>query len=594
MAHNVVISENGVYCKDGARLSDRSGRKMLPIGNDDFITVAQNSIFVDKTMLIADVLNSGSVATLFCRPRRFGKSLNLSMLQRFFEIPSPDDPAAIDTSSLFEGLAIWSAEDGRYRAHHASYPVIRFSFNDVKALTWRDAFRAIRSKMASEYRRHYYLADSPNLSDAEKAQVEQVSYDQFNDLPLGRSLMVLSDLLFKHHGKRCVILIDEYDAPVMAGHTNGYYREAVSFIKGWLTGALKGNSSLAFAVLTGVQRISKESIFSDLNNLTVNTALNVASDERYGFTQDEVRALACYLASEDDLQEVRYWYDGYRFGNIDAYNPWSVLNYFQNHGVPDVYWGNTSSNSVLGELIASTEEATQEQLYTLMEPNGVVEETLDLSVTFPDEPGVDTHALWSMLYLAGYLTTDDTELPNSRRRVRPLRIPNQEIRELYRTEIVDRFTRAMGSSGRLLRLHQAFIEGNVEVVKAELEKVLLDSASSFDLVRENSYHMLVLGLMFGMREYEDPRSNREAGYGRYDVRVKPCDPNRDPLLIIELKCAAGVASDTESLKILAAQALQQTDASRYESGVTIGKAGIRRWGLAFSGKHIAVDTRTSL
>lgn len=583
--------EGGVFRCGNVRLSDRAGRKMLPIGNDDFITVAQSSVFVDKTMLIADMLDSGSVATLFCRPRRFGKSLNLSMLQRFFEIPSPDDPAAMDTIPLFEGLAIWDADEGRYREHHSAYPVVRFSFNDVKALSWEDAFAAIRSKMASEYRRHHYLATSPSLSEAERALVENASRDLFDDNPLGTSLAALSNLLFKHHGQRCVILIDEYDAPVLAGHTNGYYREAVSFLKGWLTGALKSSASLAFAVLTGVQRISKESIFSDLNNLTVNTALNVASDERYGFTQDEVQALACYLGNEDDLREVRYWYDGYRFGGVDAYNPWSVLNYFHNDGVADVYWGNTSSNSVLGELVASTDEAAQEELYALMAPDGVVEEALDLSVTFPDEAGVDTHGLWSMLYLAGYLTTNDTELPNSRRRVRPLRIPNQEIRELYRTEIVDRFTRAVGSSGRLLRLHQAFVEGDDEIVKEELEKVLLEAASSFDLVRENSYHMLVLGLMFGMRGYEDPTSNREAGRGRYDMRVEPCDPNRNPLLIIELKYIDESKTDEKRLTNAAAQALEQIDGTRYEAGAAIGEAGTRKWGLAFSGKHVVVATK---
>lgn len=574
----------GVFRKGDVRLSDLAGRRKLPIGNSNFLTVVESSVFVDKSMLIADVLDGDSSVTLYCRPRRFGKSLNLSMLQRFFEEPSPSDPSACDTTALFEGLAIWDADDGRFREHHQAYPVIRLALNDAKGLTWEDALQALATNIAGEFLRHGYLKRSDALLEEERARFLELA-SPGADLPatLAQSLGILAGLLHKHHQHRVVILIDEYDAPVMAAHTNGYYDKAVAFLKMWLTSALKDNDALAFACLTGVQRISKESIFSDLNNLTVNTSLNVVSDERYGFTEAEVEALAEYLGAKGSLDAARTWYDGYRFGSIDVYNPWSMLNYFSNGGIPDVYWGNTSGNSVLGDMVRRADERTWEKLYRLMEPTGTVEEALDTSVVFPDI-GVRDGALWSMLYLAGYLTTDDTALPGSPRRRRPLRIPNAEIAELYRTEIIERYAVAAGGWERLEELHRTLMQGDAEGVRESLESILLDSASYFDLKDENSYHMLMMGLLFGMPGYHDPLSNREAGRGRFDILLQPCSDGAP--IVLELKWTDRCDQRAEDeLARLAQKALGQIEDRSYV------KSGAIAFGIAFSGKDCAVVSR---
>lgn len=576
--------EQGIYRWGDVRISDLSGRKMLPIGNDVFTTCVTNSVFIDKSLLIADVLDSGFTATLFCRPRRFGKSLNLSMLQYFFEIPSKSDPAAMDTTPLFEGLSIWEADGGRYREHFAAYPVIYLSLKTLKSASAEQFFEDIAVVVAEEYQRHYYLLDSEKISNSQKETFQRLLNREAARADLAGSLKFLSDLLFQHHGVRTVILIDEYDAPIMAAYTNGFYREVVDFIKMWLTGALKSSKSLELACLTGVQCISKESIFSDLNNLIVDTPLDVRSDERYGFTDEEVAALAEYLGDEASLDDVRHWYDGYRFGNVDVYNPWSMLNYFKAHCVADVYWGNTSGNGVLGDMVRNANERVLSQLYQLMEPGGTVEQPLDLGVVFPDI-GIRPGTVWSMLYLSGYLTTNDTQLPNNARIPRALRIPNQEIAELFRGEIVERFANVAGDTERLYDLHRALVNGDGEAVEAELSHILLNSTSYFDLTSENSYHMLMIGLLFGIPGYEDPLSNREAGRGRYDIRLSPLEGVAKPLITLKLKCADKQGGVKDELSNLAETALDQIADQGYDadaSGATI------HYGIAFSGKHVAV------
>ncbi|WP_165247302.1 AAA family ATPase [Adlercreutzia sp. ZJ141] len=586
MGESSGLYKDGIFRKGKVRISDLAGRKMLPIGNSNFATVVENSVFIDKSMLIADVLDSGSSVTLFCRPRRFGKSLNLNMLQRFFEAEVPGYPLPVDIPALFGNLAIWDADSGRYQIHAGAYPVIRYSFNDVKQQAWSNAREAIAANIAAEYRRHEYLGESDRLSAVEKELVLRLASGEGEDAEVQKSLATLSQMLFKHHGRRVVVLIDEYDAPVMAGYTYGYYAEVVGFLKGWLTGALKDNDALAFAVLTGVQRITKESIFSDLNNMTVNTALDTASDERYGFTQAEVDALAEYLGCKNCVTEAGYWYDGYRFGNTDVYNPWSTLNYFRSGGKADVYWGNTSSNAVLGDMVRSADDRLLGKLYGLLEPGGTVREPLDLGIVFPDV-GLRKRALWSMLYLAGYVTTDDTGSPNRTDILRALRIPNREIGLLFQGEVIERFAEMAGGRDRLDDLHAALMRGEEALVEEELERILLDSASFFDLVNENSYHMLVLGLLFGIPYYGRPQSNREAGRGRFDIQIVPDNPKRAPLITIEIKYARPETLSEEGLRELAKEALAQV-ADRAYDGWAVNSVGNLRYGIAFSGKAVAV------
>ena len=580
--------ENGIYRVGDVRLSDLAGRRMLPVGVSNFRMVVENYVFVDKSLIIADVMSRPGTSYLYCRPRRFGKSLNLDMLQTFFEMPDAGTPGAADSRRLFEGLAIWVAEGGRFREHCGAYPVVHFSFNDVKKPDWNVGYSTVRAAMAQEYLRHGYLLESSSLSDLERERFERIAGGTASEGEFASSLLFLTQMLQKHHGQSVIVLIDEYDAPVMAGYTYGYYDEVVAFLKGWLTGALKDNNALAVAVLTGVQRISKESIFSDLNNLRVDTSMDLASDERYGFLDAEVRALAAYRGEESAVALAREWYDGYRFGSVDVYNPWSVLSFFDNRCMPGAYWGNTSGNGVLGDMVKTADEATLGKLYRLLEPGGTVEEPLDLSVVFPDV-GVREEALWSMLYLAGYLTTSDVTDPSDTHLPRRLRIPNKEVARLYRSEVIDRFTEVAGGRDRLMTLHRALVEGDAEGVAAELEGILLRAPSYYDLTTENSYHMLVLGLLFNVRGYGVPVSNREAGRGRFDIRVMPETPEAGPVLIIELKWARTGTPEAVDLPALAETGLTQASDRAYGADLS-EEAPPRRWGLAFSGKNVAVAT----
>ena len=598
---------NGVWRAPGARIIDRTGRKRMPVGYDGWADAEAGSVLVDKTMLAADVLDSGYKVTLFCRPRRFGKTLNMTMLKAFFELPPEDDPSAQDTASLFEGTEIWEAEDGRYREHQGAYPVVHVSFNTVKRLTWEESYGAIKFLVSAEYRRHAYLKESEALLSDDRDYVARVMAGSgaASDEDYAESLRMLTSLLRKHHGRAVVVLVDEYDAPVMAGYTNGYYREVVGFLKGWLTGALKdGGAALAFACLTGVQRITKESIFSDLNNLRVSTSLDTRFGERYGFTDAEVAALASYLGHPDCMPEARMWYDGYRFGNVDVYNPWSMINYFDQDCAADVYWGNTSGNSVLGGMVRAADSEAVEKVYALLEPGGTVLASLDLGVVFPDGGSVPANALWSMLYLAGYVTTEDVAVPNNIRRLRPLRVPNLEVSQLFRGEIIGRFADLAGDEQRLYDLHRALLAGDEGVFCSELARVARDSASAFDLASESSCHMLMLGLLFGVPGYLDPVSNREEGYGRFDIRLAPAvrgpladapaAPAKRPLVTLEVKFLASKnAPEGEELdarlRQLAAEALAQIVEKGYDVGPLPPAAeGRLRWGVAFCGKHVGV------
>ena len=595
---------NGIWAAPGARLIDRTGRKMLPIGRDGFVPAVQESVVVDKTMLIADVLDSGYTVTLFCRPRRFGKTLNMTMMRAFFELPPETDPNARDLAPLFEGTEVWDADGGRYREHQGAYPVVHISFNTVKKQAWEAAYGVIKGIIAAEYARHAYLESSSALLEPDVALFRRIVAGTATDAEWAVSLESLCRMLRAHHNKSVVLLADEYDAPVMAGYTNGYYDEAVDFFKGWLTGALKdGGAALAFACLTGVQRISKESIFSDLNNITVNTTLSSEFDERYGFTDAEVAALAAYLGHADCMTEAREWYDGYRFGKTDVYNPWSVLNYFKQDCAPGVYWLNTSSNSVVGSAVRAADARTLADLYSLTRPGGTVFEPLDLGVVFPDV-GVRPDAIWSMLYLAGYLTTNDVMVPDDPWYERTLRIPNREIRRLFEKEIPQRFAADAQGQRAVRDFQRALYQADAVSLQGALEHILLASPSFFDLASENSYHMLLLGLCFGIEGYEPPVSNRETGRGRCDIQLTPerdsyitAAYGRRPFITIEVKhlgpdLATGVSGSlAEKLSSLAEAALSQIDDRAYDA-VAHGQMCCVRWGIAFSGKHVACVCQT--
>lgn len=568
-----------------ASVIDRLGIRSLPIGIESFDDVAQRFVYVDKTAIIADLIDRSGV-TLFCRPRRFGKSLQLRTLQSFFE--APVEGFTPDRASLFEGLAIMNAEE-RHVAQRAIHPVIYLGLNRCGGSTWEACRSSIAQHVISEYRRHGYLLDSLRIMSYERDQFERMCRGQASSDEVESSLEFLATLLARHHGAQTVILIDEYDKIVTEGYLHGYRDEATAFLKRWLTGALKGTVDLFLAVLTGVQRVSKESIFSDLNNFTVDTALDHPFAEAFGFTVGEVEALATLMGHVEKVGELADWYDGYVFGGERAYNPWSVLSYLRDGCVAQPYWTNTSSNDVIKRMIACADARTNAQLTALAE-GGSVEAPLDLSVVY-GQIDSDTKAIWPQLYLAGYVTTDDVNEPNDTGLIRRLRVPNLEVAQLFRRELVDRAWAAGGGRESLLGLHAAITSGDTEEAACRIEQALLDTVSYHDLQDENSCHMWLLSLLYGMDGYRLPRSNREVGRGRPDVVVEPDGAHETglPAIVAEVKFERDAIK--KELRDLADKALDdQALPQRYAQG--LAGNGVVLWGVAFDNhKHVAVAAR---
>lgn len=595
----------GIIHAPEALLTDVSGDRRVGTGSDWFPEVFDRGVFVDKSMLVRDVI-MGYQVTLFCRPRRFGKTLGATMLRDFFECAPCADPKARER---FERLSIWDADGGRWRNHQGRYPVVMLSLKEAVGDTWDELRAALANLVAAEYTRHgYLLGDGGDGREAlgpyERAQSDRIAAGRPERADLPSSLRLLTGLLERAHGEKCVVVIDEYDAPITCAYESGFYHEAVDFMRTWLSGAFKTNPALAFGVLTGVQRVSKESIFSGLNNIDVNTPLNQSSDERFGFTQGEVEALACYTGNEDSLPELRSWYDGYRFGSADIYNPWSVLAFFQKGCVAQPYWVNTSGNSVLGQAMRG-EGAVAERLFSLLEPGATVTQRIDPNISY-GEIGTKPSAIWSVLYMSGYLTTDDTRFAEDALQLRRLRVPNREVRTVFRREVIERAEAAAGGFDRLDGLHRALVAGDEDGLGRELGRIARDSASYYDLTSETACHMLLLGLLFGVPGYEDPVSNREAGYGRFDIRLLPrsrsgATETASALrpVVVEVKFMAPAeynrleGQGPEALAALAQKAVDQIDAKAYGGVATGGDAelGCLRWGVAFAGKQVAAACR---
>jgi hypothetical protein len=570
--------ENGVALAPEARLVDPSRRRRAGTFGGLFRKVLAEGVFVDKSLLVRDVLDGDAEAVLFCRPRRFGKTLAMSMLQDFLECAPCADPGA---QSRFELLDIWEADGGVWRDRQGRYPVVALSLKGVRGDAWEDVERSIAGTVAAEFRRHDYLLDGP-IGPFDRAQFERIAAAEGTRDDLDRSLLLLTELLHKHHEREAVVLVDEYDAPITHALARGFYREAVDFMRAFLTNALKDNPHLEKGVLTGVQRVSKESIFSGLNNVKVNTPLNQGSDERFGFTQAEVEALAGYLGHPESVPVLKEWYDGYRFGGADIYNPWSVLSFFSEGRVAQPYWTNTSGNSILGEALSNPDADVRGQVVSLLEPGATVDVPVDPNVAY-GELAENPEGVWSVLYMGGYLTTEDTEYPGDASRARPLRVPNLEVLRAYRGEVVRRAIGAAGRSNRD-RLCRALEEGDERGVVEALDEIARNSASVYDLTCEGDWHMLVLGLLIDMPGYASVRSNREAGYGRFDVQALPKEASaRTPVLTLEFKFEKDAGED--ALAKLTREALAQVESRAYDAEYP-GAPRVR-WGIACAGKRVA-------
>jgi hypothetical protein len=581
----LAADERGMVLAPGARLTDVSHGMCTGTYSGVFAEVFDEGVFVDKSLLVRDVLR-GAKAKLFCRPRRFGKTLAMSMLQDFLECAPCGDPEA---RGRFELLDIWEADGGAWQDRQGRHPVVALSLKGVRGETWEAVERSIAGMVAAEFRRHNYLLDG-SIGPFDRAQFERIAAAEGTQDDLDRSLLLLTELLRARHDRKAVVLIDEYDAPITHALARNFYREAVDFMRGFLTNVLKDNPHLEKGVLTGVQRVSKESIFSGLNSVKVSTPLDRGSDERFGFTQAEVETLASYLGHPESVPTLKEWYDGYRFGGADVYNPWSVLSFFAKGRRPLPYWNNTSSNSILAKAAGSADRAVRSGTLALLEPGATVPAPVDPNVAY-GELDRNPAGMWSVLYMSGYLTTEDTDAavaPDEAAdpdRKRPLRVPNREVRLAYRRDVLAQVQRVAGGRDKLGPLYGGLAAGDEGAVGRELAAVVRDCASYYDLVSEGPCHAMLLGLLVGMDGYANPVSNREAGHGRPDIQITPDDPSRDtPVLTVEVKFEKG--ADGARLAELAREALAQAESREYDAALE--SAPRVRWGAAFAGKRVAV------
>lgn len=547
----------------------------LPIGVSDYRKAVTDYYYVDKTLLIKEFLDERAQVSLFTRPRRFGKTLNMDMLKTFFEINEED------TSVYFADKKIWSCGQ-KYRDYQGKYPVIFISFKDIKHKNWDDSLRNIASVLAGEFLRHKELLDSEKVNAYDKEYLQKVAGQKADEVELSQSLLILSRALDEHHGVAPVIIIDEYDTPIQQGYTAGFYDQAVSFMRNFFSGGLKDNIHLSYGFMTGILRVAKESIFSGLNNLKINSIMDQKYSEYFGFTAEEVRALAAYYKVPNKYAEICEWYDGYRFGNTDIFNPWSVSYYFSNGCEPRAFWLATGSNDIIGEMLKIVDSDTYNSLQMLLQGKPVTA-YIDTNVIYPqikDNPS----SVFSFLLVAGYLKTLKTEIGFGGDFICELSIPNREISFVYNKEILERMSQMIPKSVAM-DVQIALYSGNSEKLKSSLEKLLLQSVSYYDVAKESFYHGFVLGLCAVMDNRYEITSNRESGDGRFDICLKPKAPML-PGILIELKAA----DNQKGLKELAKDAVNQIENKRYSTVLEeAGVAQVLKYGVAFFGKFVEVE-----
>lgn len=564
--------------KTGAyvRAKSRPKHLPLPVGVSDYRLASTEYYYIDKTMMLKDFIDERPMVTLFTRPRRFGKTLNMDMLRTFFEKTNED------TSKYFKDKKIW--EQGEYyRSFQGKCPVIFITLKDVKHNSWDNTFANIGSIISSEYCRHSDLSKSPRLDKKQKDFYDKMVSEKFSAVDLERSLLYLSEMLKKHYGEGAVIIIDEYDTPIQSGHTNGFYDDVIAFMRNLLSGCFKDNKSLAFGFLTGILRVAKESIFSGLNNLTINSVLDNKYSEYFGFTANEVKEMAAYYSAPDKFDEVCEWYDGYRFGKTDIFNPWSVINYFSNDCEPRAFWLSTGSNDIIGEIIKEADNEIYERLSSLVN-GGSFTTYIDTSVIYPQIKN-NPSSIYSFLLMAGYLKVVKSSVSISGDFMCEVALPNKEISLVYRKEILQKLENLIPQA-TAIAVEEAIFSGNGEKLRDIISNFLIQSVSAFDAAGENFYHGFMLGVcaLFG-NSYVT--SNRESGDGRYDIALSPKVSNL-PGIIIELKAEKNC--NEKELQELAKTALKQINDKKYDTELkSKGVKMIYKYGVAFSGKHVAVE-----
>lgn len=546
--------------------------KSLPIGVSDFKLATTGYYYVDKTLMIRDFLDKKPMVSLFTRPRRFGKTLNMDMLRVFFEKTNED------TSVYFKDKQIWQCGD-YYTKHQGQYPVIFLTFKDVKSMTWEETFQKIRRLISLEFIRHNELETSSVLTAYEKEQYHLLAGDSGDEVDCQMGLQLLSLLLHKHYGRECIIIIDEYDTPIQQGHTCNFYPEIVNFMRNFFSGGLKDNPHLAFGFLTGILRVAKESIFSGMNNLKTYSILDDGYSSYFGFTEKEVKDMLRYYRKDDKYNELSEWYDGYRFGNTEIFNPWSVINYISDNCFPKAFWQSTGSNEIIGEIIqAATPEITKD-LYKLLCGEKIAA-YIDTGVIYPEVQN-NPYSIYSFLLVAGYLKVANIYPQSDGNFMCDVAIPNKEITFVYEKEVLNR----TNQNSLAISISQAIFSKDTQKLQALLEDFMVKNISSIDGANEGFYHGMMLGLCAILGNRYKIRSNRESGLGRFDIQLMPLTKGM-PGFIFEFKHTKDEHTD---LSALADSALQQIETKKYDTELRDnGVNSIIRIGIAFRGKSAVV------
>ena len=562
--------KSGTYIKH-----KRPANLPLPIGISDYRLASSEYYYIDKTMMIKDFIDERPMVSLFTRPRRFGKTLNMDMLRTFFE--KTDE----DTSVYFWDKRIWACGK-KYRDYQGKYPVIFITFKDIKFNTWEETFDAIKDVFAKEAYRHCELQDSDKCDGYDRKIFEKLLSGEAGEVELSGALLNLSRMLHKHYGIAPIIIIDEYDIPIQQGHMKNYYDQVILFMRNLFSGGLKDNKHLSFGFLTGILRVAEESIFSGLNNLTIHSVLDNKYSSYFGFTSEEVKEMTEYYGVTDKYEELCQWYDGYRFGKTEIFNPWSVINYFHNECEPRAFWQSTGSNDIIGEIIADADGEIYEKLTALV--NGETFTTyIDTGVIYPQIKN-NPSTIYSFLLVAGYLKVLKMTPSFNGDFMCEVALPNREIALVYHKEILQQL-HSIIPQPTAISIQEAIFSGDHTKLKTLIQTLLTQSVSSFDTVGENFYHGFMLGLCALLGGYFIT-SNRESGDGRYDIQLKPTKKDL-PGILIELKAEKNCTED--GLKKLSETALRQMIDKKYDTEmITQGVKIIYKYGVVFSGKKVEV------
>ncbi len=561
-------------------------RKKISIGVEDFKTLIDwNGYFVDKTLMIRDLIENHAMVTLFTRPRRFGKTLNQFMIRRFFEDEITEKGEKVDNGYLFDGLAITRCGE-EIMQHQQRYPVIFMSLKSAKQDSYDMAYASLIDEISKEFKRHAYLLQGESLSPKEKQEFQLVMDKEAQPIAYAKALGFLSECLTKYHGHKTIILIDEYDVPLENAYLRGFYDEMIGFIRSLFESALKTNPYLEKGIITGCLRISKESIFTGLNNLKVDSVLHTDYADSFGFTEAEVQEMLAYYDLSAELSEVKQWYDGYLFNQIEIYNPWSIINFVYDRdrkitqfALP--YWSNSSSNSIIREMVGEADEEAKEDLETLIN-GGTIEKRVHEDITYGDIHQSQDN-LWNFLFFTGYLKKiSERKDAAGENLYLTMKIPNTEVKTIYQDSISYWFDQRMKQTDRSPLLH-ALESGDCEAAEDFINRQLMETISYFDHA-ESFYHGFMAGLLTNIGGYR-VKSNRESGSGRPDIVLQTPNIRKGRVIILELKLAESIAD----LEPAADRGLAQIEEQRYAAPFTSeGYPDVRKYAVSFYKKDCAL------